>query len=398
MRADLSFTRAEIAWRATHGVSTTERRMLNRRARRLLARAFGTIPSGPHGFDVSSYQPAAPDFRQGDRSFAIFKAAEGLSYRDPHFAANRAAAHAQGCTAVGMYYFARPGSTDPVAAANYLLATVGPRRTGEFLILDFEVPPWSQAWIVAFIRTLQAAGWNVAFYTYAGMAAANPTDQVRAITPYYWPAGYGSNPPSADRWADIGWTLWQHTDGSVGSVDGPWDCSVANAVLLAQLAGSATPPLPPQPPAPPKPKFISEEESMFYEATRRVKADGTPQPWTSDHGGSAHPYVYDIDANEDGHNLGTVKVVSWLWIRAANADEAAALAVKTGHGPRVSIWSQGKGRWVDGEVNPSASDPAGGGITSDDRGWPVPTAGAHAVVSIDDIPLKVSVERNVIPV
>jgi Glycosyl hydrolases family 25 len=245
MRADLDFTRAEIVWRVKHGVDPAPRRA-RRGARRLLARVFGAVPPGPHGFDISSYQPAAPNFRQGGRTFAIFKATEGTGYFDPHFNANRAAAHAQGCAAIGLYHFARPGSHSAAAEAAYFLAHAGAPRPNEFAVLDYEVPPWNQAWIVRFIRLAQAAGWNIAFYTYAGMAAANATDQVRAATPYYYPAGYGSNPPSADRWADIGWTLWQHTDGAGASADGPWDCSVADPNLLAQLAHAVGPP----PPAP----------------------------------------------------------------------------------------------------------------------------------------------------
>jgi hypothetical protein len=149
VRADLGFTRAELEWRAKHGVTTTERRRLNRRARRLLARAFGAVPPGPHGFDVSSYQPAGPNFRQGGRSFAIFKATEATSYFDPHFNANRAAAHAQGCTAIGIYHFARPGSSSADAQWAWMSAHVGAPRPGEFIVLDYEVGPWNQAWIVA---------------------------------------------------------------------------------------------------------------------------------------------------------------------------------------------------------------------------------------------------------
>lgn len=254
MRADLPLTAEEHAWRAKHGVMLpTERRMLNRRARRLLSTVrYGAIPPGPHGFDVSSYQPAGPNFRAGGRTFGIFKATESTSYFDPHFSANRGAAHAQGCSAVGIYHFARPGSTDPVSQAHYFLSHVGARQPGEFAVLDYEVPPFDPNWAAAYINTLQQAGWHCAFYTYAGMAAANPTAAIRQATPFYWPAGYSSNPPSADRWADVGWTLWQHTDGQYGVVDGPWDCSVANPTLLLQLAQASAPvPVPVPTPTPP---------------------------------------------------------------------------------------------------------------------------------------------------
>jgi hypothetical protein len=127
---------------------------------------------------------------------------------------------------------------------------------------------------------------------------------------------------------------------------------------------------------------------MFYEATRRLKADGSPQPWVSDHDGRSHPYVYDIDCNEDGHRLGTVTIVSWIWVRAANADEVWALP---NHQCRFSVWSQAKGRWIDGEAEAHA-------VGGDDLGFGVPTSGIHSVVSIDDIPLSVRCERNVIPV
>lgn len=237
------FTTSEKRWRRKHGV--TDRR---KPIRNLLAPLrFGVIPPGPHGFDISSYQPAGPNFRAGGRSFAIFKATEGTGYFDPHFNANRQAAHAQGCVGVGLYHFARPGSHSPDAEANYFLAHVGAPGPGEFAVLDYEVPPWSEGWIVRYIQILNQHGWKVAFYTYAGMLG-NPTGNVRAATPYLWVAAYSSNPPGADRWVDVGWTLWQHTDGqgSVPGNDGPWDCSVAGA-LFAQLIGGGQPAPPPPP-------------------------------------------------------------------------------------------------------------------------------------------------------
>lgn len=198
-----------------------------------------------HGYDISSYQPAGPDFRAGGRQFAIFKATEGTGYFDRNFNANRARAHAQGLAFIGEYHFARPGSHSPEAEAKWFLDHVGPRQPGECAVLDYETSPWSVPWIVRWIQLVNAAGWPVEFYSYLGMLSANPTNGVPQTGCGLWVAAYGCREPGNDRWATK--DLWQHTDGasSVCGNDGPWDCSIGDLDLLVARAGTAPGPTPP---------------------------------------------------------------------------------------------------------------------------------------------------------
>lgn len=177
-----------------------------------------------HGFDVSHYQPAAPDFSQSNRQFAIIKATESTSYKDPHFAANRNKAHDQGMLAVGFYHFARPKSSTPSKQAQHFLNHIGSYRPGEFAVLDFEVD-WNEQWAVDYLHFIQVEyPGPVVFYTYSAMLNSHPHSNIQATGCDLWIAKYSSLPPSIPGWK---WTLWQHTDGqpSVSGNDGPWDCS-----------------------------------------------------------------------------------------------------------------------------------------------------------------------------
>lgn len=187
-----------------------------------------------HGFDISHYQPQAPDFTADGRVFGIVKATEGVGVLDPHFAANRSHAHAQRLAAIGMYHFARPASHSAEAEAAHFLAVVGDHAPGEFAVLDYEVDPWSEGWAAAWIHAVKAAGWPVVFYTYRAMLAAHPHGVIKSTGAALWCAAYSSTPPATGDWP---WTFWQHTDGqaSVHGNDGPWDCSVFHSNDLNEL-------------------------------------------------------------------------------------------------------------------------------------------------------------------
>ncbi len=203
-----------------------------------------------HGFDVSSYQPAGPDFRAGGREFAIFKATEGIGYFDKHFGANRARAHKQNLAAIGMYHFARPSKNPASDEAEWFLTHVTPPQLGEFAVLDYEVGAWSQAWINEWGRIVKDAGWKTVLYTYLGMLGTYD----RSLFDL-WIAAYGAHAPN------VGWTFWQHTDGnpSVNGNDGPWDCSVfASSVSdLRTWAGT------------PLPVPVEDDSSFIYAPPRR---------------------------------------------------------------------------------------------------------------------------------
>jgi hypothetical protein len=180
--------------------------------------------------DISEYQ--------GTPSLAglpavIIRAHNG--YRpDNSFAANRAAAHAAGCQAVGLYQYLLAGA-DPVAQAQLLLATVGPLQPGEWLICDLEEsleagddqqPRW-QAWQQT-VAPHTPTAW---LYTYLSFA------QAHNLTPD-WVADYSTTEPSSPH------LLWQNTD----AYQWPWGRSDASIFHgdISQLVQLVNPP----PPAP----------------------------------------------------------------------------------------------------------------------------------------------------
>lgn len=250
-----------------------------------------------HGFDVSSYQPAAPDFRAGGRHFAIEKATEGTSYFDPHFTANRAAAHAQGMAAIGLYHFARSSRNSPEAEAAYFAAHVGPPQPGEFVILDYEEPGvgWKPDWIARFGFALQKYGWaRRVLYTYAGMLGGFD----RNAFPDLWVAAYARTAPGSV------WTLWQHTDGqgSVSGNDGPWDCSVFRGSLDNLRTWIGTTPLPTN--------RTVLEEPMSYPPS--IPADGKAHsvPVPPPHGGGCQGGYGNVWFSLSWDDLGTPLVAT----------------------------------------------------------------------------------------
>lgn len=262
MRSHIPFDDSERPW---HIVSEDN-------GARGVARVVAS-PFAVHGFDVSSYQPAGPDFSAGGRQFAIFKVSEATTYRDPHFAQNRGAAHRQGMTAIGLYMFARPAKSSADDAFATYMSLVGKPLPGEFAVCDYEVAPWDQAWACRWAALAHAAGFHrVVFYSYAGMLAANHTDQIVQHFDDLWIAAYGSHVPTGDRWkvGPYGWTFWQHTDGqaSVPGNDGAWDCSAFYGSvdqLRAWVGGTQPAPFPvPNPPAPPAPTPEDDVQNLIH--------------------------------------------------------------------------------------------------------------------------------------
>lgn len=254
MRAHLPFSAAERTWRRHHMGLVAPDHHFATPGRNLTAVGADQIV---HGFDVSSYQPARPDFTAGGRRIALWKATEGTGYFDPHFAANRAKAHSEDLILRAIYHFARPGSHRPEDEARYLLSKIGPRQDREVIMLDYEVPPWSVAWIVAFLHVIHDAGWPSLFYSFLGMLSANPTSGIPETGTGLDVAAYGCREPGSDRWDHK--DLWQHTDGAsnVCGNDGPWDCNRGLASVLAARAGSPPPTPPPAPtPGPPPGRVV----------------------------------------------------------------------------------------------------------------------------------------------
>lgn len=144
---------------------------------------------------------------------------------DYDFAANRAAAHAAGCQAVGLYQYL-PASVDAAAAAKALLTLIGTLEANEWLICDLEEgngdeqPRW-QAWDGVVIAATKRAPW-----LYSGAAFA----QAHNLHPD-WVAAYQNNEPLAPH------KMWQNTD----TYPWPWgksDGSVFDGTLPEFLAAT----------------------------------------------------------------------------------------------------------------------------------------------------------------
>jgi lysozyme len=215
-----------------------------------------------HGFDVSHYQPEAPDFAQGGRVFGFCKASEGTSFVDPHFPRNRAHLHAQNLDLIGFYHFARSKKNGAVAEAEHFARVVSARREGEVFALDYEETdaPWSQDWCVAFAgRFRELIEGPILFYSYRARMAAQRYDRIQDAFDGLWVASYQATSPVVSGWP---WLFWQHTNGTNNpDPNSPrYDCSVfcSNDVhALREFAGTTPAPTPEPVPQPvPDPEVI----------------------------------------------------------------------------------------------------------------------------------------------
>ncbi|HKF48001.1 MAG TPA: glycoside hydrolase family 25 protein [Terracidiphilus sp.] len=174
--------------------------------------------------DISHFQ-GSPDF---DRVAAagivgvIHKATDGITWSDPNFAANRDAINAAGLF-FGSYHFGR--QEDGAAQAANFLKVASP-QPGDLLVLDFEQPPHAEPAMTtdqarAFVQAVQAATGvfpglygSPAFLT----ASVGTTPDPVLGNCWLWIAQYKasiSSPTVPTAWP--AWTLWQYTNGVVGS-------------------------------------------------------------------------------------------------------------------------------------------------------------------------------------
>jgi GH25 family lysozyme M1 (1,4-beta-N-acetylmuramidase) len=95
--------------------------------------------SNPEGPDVSHYQSTIDwaKVKSHGAEFAMAKATEGVSYKDPSFAANWKGMKAAGIKVRGAYHFGHPNDNTK-AQVDYFLGMVGSTGAGDFLVLDIE--------------------------------------------------------------------------------------------------------------------------------------------------------------------------------------------------------------------------------------------------------------------
>lgn len=194
--------------------------------------------------DVSGWNPNAQNRAFWDQAKqlgvagAIIKTTEGTYYRNPYGWNQVAAARLAGMK-VAAYHFAKfvGNSYQAVNEANYAIATANSMGLphGSIIVLDYEERAGIRAYntqaCIAFCKTIKAAGFVPAFYSYSGMANLWDYEAIRQATgAKFWVAAYprlgpayspdyGSF-PSISAYIDG----WQYTDNWRGwGVDGSVD-------------------------------------------------------------------------------------------------------------------------------------------------------------------------------
>lgn len=192
------------------------------------------------GIDVSHWKPIkdmAAVWDSGVR-FVGIKASEGPTYVDPSFRKHREEVRMTPMSLVIYYHFARTGSAGK-QAERFMDAT-GDLRNNERLCLDLEVSPTPNpndalAWVEDFYEELMQGACSdrrPMIYTSKRIwRTIGDPDWAMASEVDLWSPRYnaqGVEPDLPKPWQDIGWKIWQWTDGAfpehvtpgVGKCDG----------------------------------------------------------------------------------------------------------------------------------------------------------------------------------
>lgn len=236
--------------------------------------------------DISEFQPDADmaGIKAHNGGAAIVRAAYGALHPDHSFVKHRDAAHHLGYTWLGVYHYIRADESIASQAAAYL-KICGQFEHFEVPIFDLEEGSGDQLargteWLMRVRDARGLTGWGYSYVDFVENHGLVPMfDGERVHT---WIASYSSAEPS------LGHTLWQCTNGKVGSHRTPWpgagfcDTSLFRG-SLADLAARTWP-------AEAKPKPLGTDGNVIRldsgpEATRY--AAGTwhdlrlPRQWTT---------------------------------------------------------------------------------------------------------------------
>jgi GH25 family lysozyme M1 (1,4-beta-N-acetylmuramidase) len=241
----------------TGGAHPPRRRLATLAATATLAAAGalgGAAVAHAVGIDVSQWQhnPSVNWDRAGtDRvTFAFIKATEGLSYTNPHYAADRVAARRAGIYR-GAYHFARPSRGSAARQARYFVDRAGEHDANGDLppVLDLEdtgglgtadLRTWTRRWL----ETVQSlTGRAPVIYTSPSFWEGYLGDS-RGFRGYpLWVAHYETTRPQVPGgWKS--WTFWQttntgHVAGIIGAVDiNRFNGTHAELAALAQADGA----------------------------------------------------------------------------------------------------------------------------------------------------------------
>ena len=179
-----------------------------------------------------------PAVKSAGISFAFAKATESTDFVDSAFATNWPGMKDAGLVR-GAYHFFH-ADVDPVAQANFFLATVGPLSPGDMLVLDMETTNGqSQATIAAhavtFLETVQSAtGTTPLLYTSPAFLSSYPGLGAFPL----WVANYGVKCPDVPaEWTT--YAFWQSSSkGTLGPITGVVDLDSFNGTLSDLLGTS----------------------------------------------------------------------------------------------------------------------------------------------------------------
>jgi len=201
------------------------------------------------GIDVSHLQQTIDwnQVRQAGKLFAFIKATDGITWTDPLFTTNWAAARAAGLLR-GAYHFYETDD-DPTAQAEHFLSVVSLQPGDLPPVVDFERIEGSQTSAQA-LQDLQtwlavvakATGRTPLIYTDSGFW--NPLGSSAFGSYPLWVAEYEvQSPKMPTGWS--GWDFWQFSEsGTVAGISQPVDLDVFNgtlADLVAFIQGSVAP-------------------------------------------------------------------------------------------------------------------------------------------------------------
>lgn len=198
--------------------------------------------------------------RKSGRTFAFVKCSEGVSYNDPLYAMNVKAARKAGLR-VGSYHFARPDHNSPEAEAAHFLSRLD-LQPGDLLpVLDYETPPTSAAWAIAFMEAVEKhIGASPIFYSYLDFIRRMNGGPSLGRFPL-WLAAYSTTMPTVPH-PYLRVSVWQHSSSAtVPGVGGRCDSNVLVGATLDELTYKASKPKPKPAPKPADPEAHPEPKA-----------------------------------------------------------------------------------------------------------------------------------------
>ena len=219
------------------------------------------------GLDVAKYQLDI-DWAQvaaAGYEWAAFKATLGTKVVDPKFAQNRAGAEAAGIRYRLAYHWITPNES-PEAQVDHLLATIGPLRRGEGIMLDAEQAGITEEQVYLWLAYVEQRTGRPAAAVYfgryvAGGAIWSSGRIFNGRRPRVF-AAYIDEARATKLAAPHGWDAWQFTsDGQVPGVPARVDLDRVDAPAAFDIVCGLDVP-PPYTPRPPDRIPVEEDEMI----------------------------------------------------------------------------------------------------------------------------------------